>query len=388
MQVDCYVDVILSDGAILKAKEENNEEDEEEVEAEDKEFEDFISDEDEQLAVGDMCLDDGSTSSKGLAKGGRRLIRLVNYRPTPSNTTPRASASPSPTTSTTSNPNRTYPLRNSHGSPFSSPRIQTSVFNAEESPQLDVDTCRKNPPNLDFSTEVNSTRRGKTQIWPDGKGLFCPEFHGKVVRKITEIYEGKYDAAYPSRGKIPQSEKYVQKLSETQATQSTQATFDGSTPSTPSEPSYDEQMKIWIDVNGLTKPSRLCGFGPEEDIYTNSQGPCSIQNHGKAYTNIFATLVFENKRQKIQLDSQKKVLDDVQAKLTLEQAKSKKQTKKVHKYAKATQDIQAQMFQWHFLMKTILPNLPPPIPVIDSLSESEDGGEDENDDGGGGIVDE
>ena len=35
--------------------------------------------------------------------------------------------------------------------------------------------------------------------------LFCPKFHGKVVRKITEIYEGKYDVAYPSWGKIPQS---------------------------------------------------------------------------------------------------------------------------------------------------------------------------------------
>ncbi|KAJ8424619.1 hypothetical protein Cgig2_034185 [Carnegiea gigantea] len=103
-----------------------------------------------------------------------------------------------------------------------------------------------------------------------------------------------------------------------------------------------------------------------------------------AKLNRASTTVDENKRQKIELDSQKKVLDDVQAKLTLEQAKSKKQTKKVHKYAKATQDIQAQMFQWHSLMKTILPNLPPPIPVIDSLSESEDGGEDENDDGGGG----
>ena len=46
------------------------------------------------------------------------------------------------------------------------------------------------------------------------------------------------------------------------------------------------------------------------------------------------------------------------------------------------------MFQWHSLMNTILPNLPSPIPVIDALSESEDGGEDENDDGGGGGVDE
>ena len=81
-------------------------------------------------------------------------------------------------------------------------------------------------------------------------------------------------------------------------------------------------------------------------------------------------------------------MDDVQEKLTLEQAKSKKQTKKVQKYAKATQDIQAQMFQWNSLMKTILPNLPPPISVIDSLSESEDGGEDENNDGGGGGANE
>jgi len=33
-------------------------------------------------------------------------------------------------------------------------------------------------------------------------GLFCPEYHGKVVQKITEIYEGKYDDAYPSWNKI------------------------------------------------------------------------------------------------------------------------------------------------------------------------------------------
>ena len=36
------------------------------------------------------------------------------------------------------------------------------------------------------------------------------------------------------------------------------------------------------------------------------------------------------------------------------------------------------------LMKTIIPSLPPPIPVIDSLNESEDDGEDDNDGGGGG----
>ena len=87
--------------------------------------------------------------------------------------------------------------------------------------------------NLDSSTEVNITRREKTQIWPGGKGydfyilefyfvnfdaivfcfminvpfcrLFCPEYHGRVVRKITEIYEGKFDAAYCSWSKIPQS---------------------------------------------------------------------------------------------------------------------------------------------------------------------------------------
>ncbi|KAJ8429289.1 hypothetical protein Cgig2_016327 [Carnegiea gigantea] len=195
-----------------------------------------------------------STSSKGLAKGGRRLIRLVNSRSTPSNTTPSASASPSPTPGITLILSRTSPLSNPDGSPFSSPRIQTPVFNSEQSPQLDVDAGRKNSPNLDSLTEVNSTRRGKTQIWPDRKGLFCPEFHGKV-------------------------EKYARKLSETQTTQSTQAIFDGSTPSTPSEPSYDEQMKIWIDANGLTKQGRLCGFGPEGDIYTNSQVPCYIQNY-------------------------------------------------------------------------------------------------------------
>ncbi|KAJ8429024.1 hypothetical protein Cgig2_015003 [Carnegiea gigantea] len=143
------------------------------------------------------------------------------------------------------------------------------------------------------------------------------------------------------------------------------------------------------------KGGHLCGFGAKEDIYTNSQGPCSIQNCGKTNTNTFATLVDENKRQKIELDSQKKVLDDVQAKLTLEQTKSRKQTKKVHKYAKATQDLHAQMFQWYSLMKSILSNLPPPKPVLDSLSESEDGSEDDDgredendDDGGGGGADE
>jgi len=154
-----------------------------------------------------------------------------------------------------------------------------------------------------------------------------------------------------------------------------------------SEPSYEEQMKIWIDANGLTKRGRLCGFGSEGDIYANSQGTSSIQNRGKTYTNAVANLIDENKRQKLELDGQKKVLDDMQAKLTLEQAKSKKQSKKVHKYAKATQDMQAQMFEWHSLIKTILPNLPPPKPVLDSLSESEDGEEDDDDDDdcGGGV---
>ncbi|KAJ8425840.1 hypothetical protein Cgig2_008292 [Carnegiea gigantea] len=419
------IDVNILDVSETREEEEHDEEEDDEVEAEDEDFEDFISDEDEELAVGDMCLDDSededddpdSDDDKGLAKGGRRLIRLVNSRPTPLNNTPSASASasPTPTPHTTSNPNRTYPLCNSHGSPFSSPRIQTSVFNSEESPQLNVDACRsissaiqlENLPNLDSSTEVNSTRRGKTQIWPDGKGETLKDTFKEVRKKPdtrpqwldeaiwkelwaywnSNTFKKKSDAAKLNRASTT-GEKYVEKLSETQATQSTQATFDGSTPSTPSEPSYDEQMKIWIDANGLTKRGCLCGFGPEGDIYTNSQGSCSIQNRGKAYTNTFATLVDENKRQKIELDSQKKVLDDVQEKLTLEQAKSKKQTKKVHKYAKATQDIQAQMFQWHSLMKTILPNLPPPMPVIDSLSESEDAGEDENDDDGGGGVDE
>ena len=120
----------------------------------------------------------GSTSSKDLAKGGRRLIRLVNSRSTTSNNTPSTSASPSPTPGTTSIPNRTSPLPNPDGSPFSSPRIQTPVFNSEESPELNMDACRsissaiqlENLPNLDSSTEVNNTRRGKTQIWPDGQG--------------------------------------------------------------------------------------------------------------------------------------------------------------------------------------------------------------------------
>jgi len=67
----------------------------------------------------------------------------------------------------------------------------------------------------------------------------------------------------------------VQKLSESQAIQ---ATIDGSNPLTPSEPSYQEQMKIWIGANGLTNRGRLCGFGAEGDIYTNSQGTCSTQN--------------------------------------------------------------------------------------------------------------
>ena len=86
----------------------------------------------------------------------------------------------------------------------------------------------------------------------------------------------------------------------------------------PKEPSYEEQMKIWIDANGLTKQGRLCGFGQEGDIYTNSQGICSIKNRGKTYPNTVAALVDENKGQKIELDSQKKVSDDVQAKLNSE----------------------------------------------------------------------
>ncbi|KAJ8440286.1 LOW QUALITY PROTEIN: hypothetical protein Cgig2_031600 [Carnegiea gigantea] len=373
------IDLNILDMSETREEEESDEEEEEEKEEDEEEFEDFISDEDEELHVGDMCLDDSEDEDDNPDSDDES---------TPSNTTPNASASPNPTPGTTSIPNCTSPLPNLDGSPFSFPRIQTLVFNSEESPQLDMDaSCSissavklENPPNLDSSTEVNSTKRGKTHIWLDGKGLFYPEFHGKVVQKITEIYKGKYDAAYPSWRKIPQlvRDMWFNEV-KTQATQSTQATFDGSTPSTPSEPSYDKQMKIWIDANGLTKRGRLCDFGP--DIYTNSQGPCSIQNRGKAYTNTFATLVDENKRQEIELHSQKKVLDDVKAKLTLD----KKQTKKVQKYAKATQDIQAQMFQWHSLMKTIIPNLPPSIPVIDSLSESEDGGEDDDDDGGGGV---
>ena len=75
----------------------------------------------------------------------------------------------------------------------------------------------------------------------------------------------------------------------------------------------------------------------------------------------------------------------------MEQANSKKQSKKVRKYAKATQDMQAQMFQWYSLMQTILPNLPPPKPVLNLLNESDDGEEEEDDDDdnddvcGGGV---
>ncbi|KAJ8431387.1 hypothetical protein Cgig2_022612 [Carnegiea gigantea] len=238
--------------------------------------------------------------------------------PTPSNTTPSTSASPSPNPSTTLILTILLPFLIHILALFHSLESKLQFLTMRNQHNLIISSAiqLESPPNLDSSIEVNTT-------------------------------------------------------------------VDGSTSSTPSEPSYNEQMKIWIDANGLTTRDRLCGFGPKADIYTNTQGPCSIQNRGKAYTNTFATLVDENKRQKIELDSQKKVLDDVQAKLTLDQAKSKKQTKKVHKYAEATQDLQAQMFQWHSLIKTMLSNFPPPKPVQDLLSESEDGGEDENDDGGG-----
>jgi len=129
----------------------------------------------------------GSTSGKGLAKGGRRLIRLVNSRPTQSNTIPCTSVNPNLTPSTTLIPNRTSSLSNSHASPFSSPRNQTPAFNFEESPQPEVDAYHsisssiqlESPSNLDSSTEVNITRRGKTQIWPDGKGydFYILEFY-------------------------------------------------------------------------------------------------------------------------------------------------------------------------------------------------------------------
>ena len=42
-----------------------------------------------------------------------------------------------------------------------------------------------------------------------------------------------------------------------------------------------------------------------------------------------------------------------------------------------------QMFEWHSLMKTVLPNLPPPKPMLDLLSERKDDGENENDDDSG-----
>ncbi|KAJ8432470.1 LOW QUALITY PROTEIN: hypothetical protein Cgig2_015267 [Carnegiea gigantea] len=222
IRVSLNIDLNILDVSETR-EEENDEEEEEEEEAEEEEFEDFISYEDEELGVGDMCLDDSEDEDDDLDSDDES---------TPSNTTPSTSTSPSPTPSITSIPNP-FSLPNPDGSPFSSPRIQTPVFNFEESPQLDVDAGRsisstvqlENPPNL-----ASLTKRTK--------------------RKDSNLARWK-------------REKYVQKLSETQATQSTQAKFDGSTPSTPSEPSYDEQMKIWIDANGLTKRGHRCGFGPE-----------------------------------------------------------------------------------------------------------------------------
>ncbi|KAJ8443297.1 hypothetical protein Cgig2_015775 [Carnegiea gigantea] len=313
-----YEDIDLNILDVGEKREE--EENDEEEEAEEEEFEDFFSDEDEELGVGDMCLDDSGNEDDDPDSDDES---------TPSNTAPSANASPSPTPGTTSIPNRTSPLPNPDCSSFSSPRIQTPVFNSEESPQLDVDAdCIQEEERLRFDQMK--------------KDCFAQSFMGKSFEKALKfmrenmmlliLHGGRFINQFVICGLMNTRQKYVQKLSETQATQTTQATFDGSIPSSPSQPSYNEQMKIWIDTNGLTKGGRLRGFGPEGDIYTNSQGPCSIQNHGKAYTNTFATFVDKNK-------SHKKVLDDVQAKLTLELAKSKKQTKKVHKNVKTTQDI-------------------------------------------------
>ncbi|KAJ8436753.1 hypothetical protein Cgig2_009727 [Carnegiea gigantea] len=214
-----YINLNILDVSETREEEENDEEKKEEVEEEDEEFEDFISDEDEELAIGDICLDDSENEDDNPNS---------DDEPTPSNTTPSTSTSPNPTPSTALIPNRTSSLPNSHASPYSSPRIQTPVFNSDESPQPDVHACRsissgiqlENPPSLDSSTEVNITRKGKTQIWPYEKGQWVDD---------------KSKPAYV---------RDVQKLSGTQATQSTHATVDVSTPLTPSGPSYDEQMKI------------------------------------------------------------------------------------------------------------------------------------------------
>ena len=114
----------------------------------------------------------GSTSGKGLPKGGRRLIRLINSTLTPSNTIPSTGVSHSLTPSTTLIRNRTSSLSNSQASPLLSPRIQTLAFKSDESPQPKVDAYHsisstiqlENPSNLDSSIEVNITRRGKTHI--------------------------------------------------------------------------------------------------------------------------------------------------------------------------------------------------------------------------------
>ena len=52
------IDLNILDVSETREEEENDEEEEEEAEAEDEKFEDFIGDEDEELAVGNMCLDD------------------------------------------------------------------------------------------------------------------------------------------------------------------------------------------------------------------------------------------------------------------------------------------------------------------------------------------
>ena len=72
----------------------------------------------------------GTSSGKGLGKGGCRLIRIVKSRPTPLDTTLSHTLGPIPTTSPILN--HTSLLCNLYVSRFSSLRIQTLVFSDED----------------------------------------------------------------------------------------------------------------------------------------------------------------------------------------------------------------------------------------------------------------
>ncbi|KAJ8427511.1 hypothetical protein Cgig2_017252 [Carnegiea gigantea] len=129
--VGYYEDVDINVLEVNEAREKDEEE--EEIKEEEEELEDFISDEDDELAVGDIF-------AKGIVKGGDRLICLVKSRPTPSNTI--LSPNPSPNPSPTPIPNHNSPPFDSYVSPFSSSTIQTPVFTFDRSPQHDMVASR------------------------------------------------------------------------------------------------------------------------------------------------------------------------------------------------------------------------------------------------------